>query len=94
MPKKWKWIEELGERITSDEKEEVEEALNRLREILKMDSATLNVEEVHEKERIIGLLKAKKTIKKDKIQIIRDAMESVNRSVYSISQRMHQEAAQ
>ena len=89
-----KFLEEMGERITSDEKEEVEGALNRLREILKMDSATLNVEEVHEKERIIGLLKAKKTIKKDKIQVIRDAMESVNRSVYSISQRMHQEAAQ
>ena len=89
-----KFLKEMGERITSDEKKEVEEALNRLKEILRGDSAILEVEEAHEKEHIMGLLKAKKTIKKDKIQVIRDAMESVNKSVYSISQRMHQEAAQ
>ena len=42
----------------------------------------------------MGLLKAKKTIRKDKIQVVRDAMESVNKSVYSVSQRMRREAAQ
>ncbi|MBU7046906.1 MAG: molecular chaperone DnaK [Theionarchaea archaeon] len=89
-----KFLKELGERITSDEKKKIEEALSRLREILKEDSATLELEEVYEEEHIMGLLKTKKTIRKDKIQVVRDAMESVNKSVYSVSHRMHQEAVQ
>jgi molecular chaperone DnaK len=88
-----KFLKELDERITSNERKEIEEALSRLKKILKEDCATLEVEEAYEKEHAMGLLKKKKTIRKDKIQAVRDAMESINMSIYSINERMHQEAA-
>jgi molecular chaperone DnaK len=89
-----KFLRELGERITSDEKEEIEKTLSRLKEILKGDGATLEVKEVLEKEHFGDLLRAEKITKKDKTQVVKDAMESVNRSVCLISQRMRQEAAE
>lgn len=89
-----KFLDELNERITLDEKKEVEDALTFLEEILKRDSDTLVVDEVHEKKHIIGLSRGKEVKRKDKIQCVKDAMDSVNELIYSISQRIRQEAPQ
>ena len=89
-----KFLDELNERITLDEKKEVEDALTLLEEILKGDSDTLVVDEVHEKKHIIGLSRGKEVTRKDKIQCVKDAMDSVNELIYSISQRIRQEASQ